>query len=124
MFVLVSFPFVDLNARAVSCVAGVIIKSPSVVGLFLDCPGILSQLLAAFAFSVPRGGCLSHRSVCRFLSLPLYPLSTDLRLWALYTEYGARPCGCQSDRELELHQSQCHRESRGSQGMRGGTGSE
>lgn len=55
MFVLVSFPFVDLNARAVSCVAGVIIKSPSVVGLFLDCPGILSQLLAAFAFSVPRG---------------------------------------------------------------------
>lgn len=99
--------------------ADVIIKSPSVVGLFLDCPGILSQLLAAFAFSVPRGAVCPTEVRAASFHYPFILLSTDLRLWARYTEYGARPCGCQSDREQELHQSQCHRESRGSQGHEG-----
>lgn len=90
MFVLSHSPyFVDLNARAVSCVAGIIIKSPSVVGLFLDRPGILSQLLAAFAFSVPQ------RAVCptEVCATPFHYsfilLSTDIRLWGtIYRVWG------------------------------------
>lgn len=90
VFVLVSFPyFVDLNAQAVSCVAGIIIKSPSVVGFFLDCLGILSQLQAAFAFSVPqRAVCPTEVRAASFHYLFIL-LSTDIRLWGtIYWVWG------------------------------------
>lgn len=130
MFLSHSPYFVDLNARAVSCVAGIIIKSPSVVILersrdFESAPGSL-------CFQCPTEGCLSHRGLSsvpqKCLPLPfITPLSFCLLTYvygALYTGYGAGPCGYQSDKELELHQSQCHRETRGSQRMRSDPGGE